>query len=168
MAGTEGALFDFGGAGASWIPDKCRIGSQTGPAFWQLGQQRIAVVRGDNTSAVAEIQARSFVMDPTTSSQSGAVSIDLSANCAHIVTLTGNATGLTFANPASSGSQIELHLVQDATGSRTLAGPNASIKWAGGVAPTLSTTANRRDIFTFRNVGGSTFYETSRSMNVQA
>jgi hypothetical protein len=47
-----------------------------------------------------------------------------------------------------AGAIIKLYLIQDATGSRTVSWVNggASIIWAGGSAPTLSTTANSRDL----------------------
>lgn len=81
-----------------------------------------------------------------------------------VVTLTANMTSLTFSNP-NSDTVYELHLVQDATGSRTLAGSAANIKWAGGAAPTLTTTPGKRDIFRFR-YDGTNYYEISRTMNL--
>ena len=45
------------------------------------------------------------------------------------------------------GSYI-LHVIQDATGTRTLTW-NSVFKWPAGVAPVLSSTANSRDIFSF-------------------
>jgi len=53
----------------------------------------------------------------------------------------------TFTSPVGVG-RFSLKLVQDATGSRTATWP-ATVKWAGGVAPTLSTAANAIDIATF-------------------
>ena len=41
-----------------------------------------------------------------------------------------------------------LHVIQDGTGSRLLTW-NAAFKWPAGLAPTLSTVAGRRDIFSF-------------------
>ncbi|MGA5426615.1 hypothetical protein ACPCVL_07425 [Streptomyces koyangensis] len=82
-----------------------------------------------------------------------------------MLTLTGNVTSFPFSNPQSQRQEVEVHFLQDATGSRTLAGVSSLIKWAGGTAPTLTTTASRRDIFRFRYVAGS-YYEVSRSMNV--
>lgn len=58
------------------------------------------------------------------------------------VTLTGN-TIFTFTG-AVAGQVLYLRIVQDATGSRTVTWPSG-IKWPGGVAPTLSTTANKID-----------------------
>lgn len=80
------------------------------------------------------------------------------------VTLTGNITSLGFSD-VSADTMYEVHFIQDATGSRTLAGVDAKVKWAGGVTPTLSTGANKRDVFRFRS-DGTNLYEISRSMNV--
>lgn len=74
----------------------------------------------------------------------------------HHLKLTANCT-LTFSNPIASGDATSFTLVleQDATGSRTVTWP-ASVKWAGGVAPTLTTTAARFDVLTFFTVDGGT------------
>lgn len=63
------------------------------------------------------------------------------------VTLGGNRT---FGAPTNLkvGSYI-LHVVQDGTGSRTITTWNSVFKWPGGVAPTLTTTASARDVFSF-------------------
>ena len=53
------------------------------------------------------------------------------------VTLTGACT-FTFSNPVA-GMTAKIKLIQDGTGSRTVTWP--TIKWAGGAAPTLTTTA---------------------------
>lgn len=110
---------------------------------------------------------KALVAAPAAASVSGAVTVNLATAPNHVLTLTGNVTSLAFSNEVKAGEIVRVELVQDGTGSRTLSGANAAIKWAGGSAPTLSTTANRRDIFTFRCAGG-TFYEVSRSMNVSA
>lgn len=61
-----------------------------------------------------------------------------------LVTLTGNAA-ITFSNPKNFPYLIKLK--QDGTGSRVPTFP-ANWIWAGGVAPTFTTTANRSDIIT--------------------
>ena len=53
----------------------------------------------------------------------------------------------TFTAPTNPGNFM-LWLIQDATGSRTITWPN-TVRWAGGVAPTLTTTANAVDIVSF-------------------
>lgn len=102
---------------------------------------------------------------PAPYSASGALSLNLAQASVHIITLTGNATSFAFTSPQYSGQEIEVQFIQDATGSRTLAGVSSTIKWAAAAAPTLTTTANRRDIFRFRFYN-TQYFEVSRSMNV--
>lgn len=102
---------------------------------------------------------------PTAYNTSGGPTLDLSQATTHIITLTGNLTAIQFSNAQYAGQEFEVQLIQDATGSRTLANNTPNIKWVGGSAPTLTTTAGRRDIFRFRFFGG-VLYEVSRSMNV--
>lgn len=64
------------------------------------------------------------------------------------ITLTGNCTFTFTAPTAVTGNawRLTLILVQDTTGSRTVTWP--TIKWSGGTAPTLTTTASGIDIVT--------------------
>jgi len=72
---------------------------------------------------------------------------DLSANQVARVTLAGNRT---LANPTNKveGNVYILTVKQDGTGSRTLSF-DTDYKFAGGSAPTLTTTANKADVLTF-------------------
>lgn len=74
--------------------------------------------------------------------------VDWGAGNKATVTLTGNVGTMAFTNPAKP-SNLLLKIVQDATGSRTITAWDADIKWAGGTAPTLTTTANGIDICSF-------------------
>jgi hypothetical protein len=83
---------------------------------------------------------------------------DVSSANVHRGVLDANCT-FTFTG-ASSGRAcaLTLHLVQDATGSRTVTWP-ASVDWPGGTAPVLSTAANAVDVLTLHTVnGGTTWY----------
>ncbi len=73
------------------------------------------------------------------------LTLNFSNGGAQFVTLTNNCT-LTFSNPAIGGRYI-IELLQDGTGSRLVTWPS-TVKWPGGVAPTLTTTASRTDIIT--------------------
>jgi hypothetical protein len=66
------------------------------------------------------------------------------------LTLGGNRT---ISNPSNLkvGTYI-LHLIQDGTGNRTVTWGSA-FKWVAGVAPVLSTGANKRDLFSFVSDG---------------
>ena len=80
--------------------------------------------------------------------------LSLTNGTVQTVTMTGNCT---FTMPtATAGKSFILIAVQDATGSRTAT--FTSVKWAGGTAPTLTTTATTgRDILTFVADGTSWF-----------
>jgi len=78
-------------------------------------------------------------------------------------TLTDNCT-FTFTAPSGPCSLV-LKLVQDGTGSRTVTWPSA-VHWPSGVAPTLTTTANKVDIITFY-YDGTTYFGNS-SLNYAA
>lgn len=89
-------------------------------------------------------------------SASGAQALDLSNQSYFAYTLTGNVT-FSFSNIPSSGVAIcaTLELKQDATGSRTVTWPSGTT-WESGVAPVLTTTANKTDIFMLMSRDGGT------------
>lgn len=94
--------------------------------------------------------------ETSTSANSGtSLSFSLENGNVFQVLMTGNCT-FTFNNPPADGKagSFTVLLKQDGTGSRTATWP-AAVKWAGGTAPTLTTTANKTDILTFitRNAG---------------
>lgn len=54
---------------------------------------------------------------------------------------------------ATAGQSLTLVLRQDATGSRAVTWP-AGVKWASGTAPTMTSTANAVDVYSFLCVNG--------------
>lgn len=81
--------------------------------------------------------------------------IDLANGNVHRIVLDAACT-LTFTGATTAnGCTFTLIVDQDGTGSRLITWP-ASVDWAGGVAPTLSTGANDRDVLTFLTVDGGT------------
>jgi len=88
---------------------------------------------------------------------------DLSTNQVCQLTLTNNTT---FDAPTNiqDGGFYSITLIQDGTGSRTAAW-DAVFKWAGGTAPTLTTTASAKDILVFRG-DGTNLLEVGRQLNV--
>ena len=84
--------------------------------------------------------------------------VDWSASDMHTITLTANCS-LTFSNPPSSGKTQTITVVatQGGSGSYTLSYP-AAVRWANGVAPTLTTTVSYRDVLTFMTYDGGTSY----------
>lgn len=97
---------------------------------------------------------------------SGSVSVDLGSANIFIYTLIGSTT-FTFTNPPASNisKPVTLIIRQDGVGSRTASFTGA--KWTDGTAPTLTTTANKYDVFTFFTVdGGSSYFATYAMANV--
>lgn len=93
------------------------------------------------------------------SSSAGAITFDLANGNAFQVTLTENITGITLSNPPASGTYGEciIKFVQNATGSWTVGGWPAAVKWPGGTAPTITTTATTgTDIVTLKTWDGGT------------
>jgi len=95
----------------------------------------------------------------TTANTSTTYTIDLTNGNVFELTLTGNCT-YTFSNPPGNGIGGSFTLIQkqDGSGSRTVSWP-ASVDWAGGSGPTISSGANDVDVFTFVTTdAGTTWY----------
>lgn len=99
----------------------------------------------------------------TTSSASGAVSLDLSAANIFKLELAGDVT-VTFTNPPAAGSTSVATIVaiQDGTGGHTITWTDGA--YAGGVVPPASTGANEVDIWTSFTYDQGTSYVVSLSM----
>jgi hypothetical protein len=89
---------------------------------------------------------------------------DLSSNQVCFVTLTANTI---FDAPSNQvdGAFYSITLVQDGTGGRT-ASWNSVFHFAGGTAPTLTTTASAVDILVFRSYN-STMLEVGRQLDLK-
>jgi hypothetical protein len=74
------------------------------------------------------------------------ISWDMSAAINAKVTLTASGHTLSVSNPVL-GATYSLGVIQDGTGSRTLTWPS-SFDWGTTGAPTLTTTASKRDRIT--------------------
>lgn len=102
--------------------------------------------------------------DATTLTDGATINWDASANQVTSVTLAGDRT---FAAPTNQkdGGVYVLTLIQDGTGTRLISTWNAVFKFAGGTAPTLTTTASAKDVLVFLS-DGTNMQEIGRSLNV--
>lgn len=92
----------------------------------------------------------------------GAVSVDVSAFNHTRLTLSGNVTiSLTG---GSTGGIYTIEVLQDGTGGRTT-GWGAGVVWSNGSTPSYTTTAARKDIYTFF-YDGSNYIGTQFAVNV--
>ena len=155
---------------AATIKIKNSSTASAAPATGDLVQGELAVnvtdkklyTKNSGGSIVELTGAKLDVAQSFTAAQRGSVSAltdgatitpDFAAANNFSVTLGGNRT---LANPTNVvvGQSGVIKITQDATGSRTLAF-GSSWDWQGGVAPTLTTTANAVDILVYY-VDGST------------
>ena len=90
-----------------------------------------------------------------TPTAAGTATLDLSLGNDHRITMPADNITIAVSN-AKVGQKFLVSITQDGTGSRTVTW-FSTIKWAGGSAPTLTTTASKRDTFGFICTGVDTY-----------
>jgi len=115
---------------------------------------RVAVVN----TAQEYTAAHNF--NATTLTSGNSIAWDLSSNQVTRLVLSTNGTMADATNKVDGSTYILL--VTQGTGSNTLAW-NATYKWPGGTAPTLTTGSAKSDIFTFVSNGTSLFGVASQN-----
>jgi hypothetical protein len=95
----------------------------------------------------------------TPSISAGTLTLNLENGNVFGVALNANITTLTIQNPSASGTACSFTLAFTADGTPRTVTWGASVKWAGGTAPTLTSTNTKVDIFTFVTWdAGATWY----------
>ena len=117
----------------------------------------VGTVTATSVNVNGDLAAKRFKLTmPTAITAAATTTIDLSAGNVFTVNMGLNVATLTLNNPVV-GTYL-LKFVQDATGTRDVVFPVAW-KWAGGVIPSLTNTANKIDIVTLI-YDGNTYYST--------
>jgi hypothetical protein len=94
-----------------------------------------------------QIQGQSWVKLPTTGNTTSSTTINWNDGNTQEKVLNVSATTFTFSNPNAGGTYI-LILRQRSSGGGTVTWPG-TVSWAGGTPPTMTTTANKYDVYTF-------------------
>ena len=138
MTGNSGEFLTNNGVSASWTT-VIQVPDPTGHAGEYL--------TNDGTTASWEAQEDAGVTDRQTVTAAATTTIDLSLGKFIELEQGVNIGTLTFTNTPSEGAcVVVIRRVKDNSGTaRTITWP-ASVKWPGGVAPTLSSTANAIDM----------------------
>jgi hypothetical protein len=123
----------------------------------------------DGTTAVIEAPTinSGYTEEVATANTGTAYTIDLAGGSVQALTLTGN---VTFTFPTvTAGRSFLLVLRQDATGGRTVTWPTSTnpVRWPGGTAPTITSTASRTDLFGF-TADGTRWYGRTIAQNYSA
>lgn len=92
---------------------------------------------------------------PATGAQT--VTIDVSAGNMHVVTGHASGTAITFAITGATNNQPFIVSILQGAVVSTIAAWWATVRWAGGTAPTLTATVNKRDTFGFIRTGANTY-----------
>lgn len=121
------------------------------------------VIQSGNAAAFSFAVSTPALVNAVAASGAAQTLPDVFAATAHRLVLTANCT-LTFP-AAAAGKSFKVSLVQDATGSRTVTWPGA-IKWVGGVAPTLTTTATKLDLLEFTCLDGTNWLGIVQGQNL--
>lgn len=102
----------------------------------------------------------------TPSISAGTLTLNLESGNVFGVSLNANITTLTIQNPSASGTACSFTLAFTADGTLRTVTWGASVKWAGGVAPTLTSTNGKVDIFVFTTWdAGTTWYGFTAGQN---
>jgi hypothetical protein len=92
---------------------------------------------------------------PATGAQT--VTLDCSVNNIHIVTGHASGTAITFAITGDTNNQCFIVSILQGAVVSTISAWMATVRWAGGSAPTLTATVGKRDTFGFIRTGASTY-----------
>jgi len=126
----------------------------------QLGRlaKSAGFLQSDGTNApTLDPTLRSYSETKTAPSiATGVLTLDLSLGNHFQASLNANITTLTISNIPASGKAASFVLVLVADGTlRTVAWP-AAVKWADATAPTMTSTLNKTDVFSFLSYDGGT------------
>ena len=119
------------------------------------GTNALSLVSG----AVVNPTITNYTETRYTANSSTAITLNLANGTMQDITLTGSPT-ITMPTPAAGKSF--LLLLRTGTGSFTVTW--STVKWAGGTAPTITSTASRMDIFSFFS-DGTNWYGVTAGQN---
>jgi hypothetical protein len=112
-----------------------------------------------NASAAFSIELKDYSETYNGSSGNGSITLDLENGNVFQHTASAGNVIFVFSNPPTSGKagSFTLLWIQDST-DRTITWP-ISVKWAGGTAPTVTSGAGKKDLYTFTTWdAGTTWY----------
>ncbi len=140
--------------GTAWIPHRAGVLLGTA-AIADTGTADADVPTNTNLKGTTREYNQQQSFDGTVLTDAANIAWNLNQNQVAQVTLAGNRT---LDNPINlkDGGVYILEVIQDGTGSRTLAYGTA-YKFPGGFAPVLSTGVNDVDILTFHSDGTNMF-----------
>lgn len=150
VVNLAGALNQYDGS-SGWVP----IGG--GVSWGSIGG-----TLSDQTDLQAALDAKAQDRRTVTAlSTSGSVGVNVALGDYFTLAATGDVTALTFSNLPGSGkgATLMIRFTQDTT-PRTVAWP-ASFKWAGGIAPAVSTGSGAVDLLAITTLDNGTTWNAT-------
>jgi hypothetical protein len=150
LTGSLGVLFLYAYEGDPQAADLDTLNPEKGALIIDTTNGLLHVksgAAGSNTDGTTPA-IRPVALEGKASLTDGAT-ITADTNTARVFQVTIAATGrtLTLTN-GKAGRVVQVHVKQDATGSRTIT-TYTDVLWSGGTLPTLTTTAGRTDVLEF-------------------
>jgi len=153
-----------GGTGqTTYTNGQLLIGNTTGNTLTKAtltAGTNITITNGTGSITVAAPSLMPLSALNALGNQTGSISINVSAHDTFSLTLTGNVTISSFTGLPTTPYGFTIITTQDATGGRSLTWPTGS-KYAGGVVPPITTTANAVDIWNVYTYNNGSFYVVS-------
>lgn len=158
LAGTDGSTLNVGTGGtlgtAAYTASTAYATSTQGTT----ADNALPKAGGTMTGKVVEAGRSEVAKTYTPSSGSQTVAIDCSVNNMHVVAGNASGTAMTFTITGATDAQPFIISILQGSGTvSTIAGWFATVRWAGGSAPTLTATLNKRDTFGFIRTGANTY-----------
>ena len=113
------------------------------------------ITMNDNVIATAELKDYGETVNAIGATGGGTQDIDLTAGNVVTCTVNTSANTFTFSNPSASGKSCSFTMIITNGGSQTVNWPG-TVDWAGGSAPTLTTSGV--DVLVFTTVDGGTIW----------
>jgi hypothetical protein len=182
-AGTSNkVLISNGAAAPTWatvntlpvvsVSDTAPSGVSAGSLWWESSTGTLKVYYNDGTSSqwvdtspasssiggtLSGVQIQGYSETKTSPTISaGALTLNIQNGNTFTVSLNANITSLSITNVPTGTNAVSFTLILTADGTaRTITWP-ASVKWPGAVAPTLTSTLNKIDVYTFLSVDNGT------------
>lgn len=148
LTGTANRVSVTNGAGSITLSGPQDLATSSTPNFLRLG-----LGGGADATAAGRWTGQTYSVLNDQGNCGAASTINWTNGNIQKVTLNAATCALTFSNP-KTGALYELHVTQDATGSRLATWPG-TVKWQGGSTPTLTTTLNKIDLCQFQYDGTS-------------
>ena len=135
----------------------------TGNVNLRVSNTNVVAIASTGIDITGEVLADKAYIAEVALVDGATINWDMADEAVAKVTLGGNRT-LNAPTNGSTGQFASLLVIQDGTGSRTLTF-NAVYEFKDDIAPTLTTTGGKGDLFTFR-YNGSKWLEVGRNLNL--